>query len=147
MVLNTPITFPPDIPVEFKDLVASLLEKDPELRIGWPDLALHPFIDVDEGEATFDEGVISDDGEEVVQRLDSGVVVGWEKVDETLKAERYAFNLSNCIYSETASRPQSERSLKTSTIIGKSFEKEEESEDEFVDPMNSKSGYVYLDLN
>jgi serine/threonine protein kinase len=89
MILNDPIVYPSDIPVEFKDLVASLLEKDPELRIGWPDLALHPFVDAeDDEEGEFDEGVISDDGEEIIQRLDSGVVVGWEKVDETLKAER-----------------------------------------------------------
>jgi serine/threonine protein kinase len=91
MVLNDPIVYPKDMNIEFKDLLASLLEKDPDNRIAWPDLALHPFVDADEeADEEFDEGVISDDGEEeFVKRLDSGIVVGWEKVDETLKADRY----------------------------------------------------------
>jgi fused-like protein len=90
MVLNDPVPYLTSVPAEFQDLLGCLLEKDPQLRIGWPDLALHPFIDVEE-EGTFDEGIISDDESVVVQRLDSGVAVGWEKVDETLKEARFVF--------------------------------------------------------
>lgn len=42
--IQSPIEFPDDLSPDLLSLLKSLLKKDPNERIGWPDLSNHPFI-------------------------------------------------------------------------------------------------------
>lgn len=43
IIINEPVKWPEKISDDFKSLLSGLLEKDPNDRIDWPDLSLHPF--------------------------------------------------------------------------------------------------------
>ncbi|KAI8615765.1 kinase-like domain-containing protein, partial [Chytriomyces sp. MP71] len=44
MILNSQVQYPPEISEVFTSLLVSLLQKEPESRINWPNLREHPFL-------------------------------------------------------------------------------------------------------
>lgn len=46
-IVNSPVPWPPGVDALFKVFVAGLLRKNPRERLGWPDVAEHPFLMAD----------------------------------------------------------------------------------------------------
>ncbi|KAJ3194075.1 hypothetical protein HDU67_004866, partial [Dinochytrium kinnereticum] len=72
MILNTPITYPPDASQPFTDFLTCLLQKDPEDRIDWPDLARHPYLESSVGEEDETRPWTTDSGVDVVEKVLGG---------------------------------------------------------------------------
>eukprot|EP01047_Picozoa_sp_COSAG01_P009357 COSAG01_NODE_382_length_17840_cov_68.658663_19_plen_1094_part_00 len=44
LIVKDPVRYPPQMSADFKSFLQGLLVKDPKRRLGWPDLARHPFV-------------------------------------------------------------------------------------------------------
>ncbi|KAI8847940.1 kinase-like domain-containing protein [Chytridium lagenaria] len=44
LILNSPLSFPKDMKQDLSEFIGALLQKNPENRIDWPDLGVHPYL-------------------------------------------------------------------------------------------------------
>ncbi|KAJ3112773.1 Serine/threonine-protein kinase 36 [Phlyctochytrium bullatum] len=114
MIVKSPVKFPKDMSRGLRSFIRGLLQKDPEKRSDWPDLAKHPYL-MDGPDAHIDDELDAEDAEDRPFTTDSGVDMAeaLAKSDSAVRLPRLAEDGKKGTRSRPSTEPRPKGALRS----------------------------------